>query len=192
MALRNIEQDPVYQALLDELLDEVAPLVEAAEGPMRRREGFIFLSAPGSVTPTHVDPEHNILLQVRGTKEFNVGVFSDRTVEARHLERVYRGGHCNVDQQPDELVTHALAPGDGLYVRPDAPHFVLNGPTPSVSLSITWRTPVIRRAERVHRANGRLRQLHLRPKPPGHSPARDGAKAAVARVDTAFTKLARR
>ena len=44
---------------------------------MTEREGFIFLSAPGSTTPAHTDPEHNFLLQVRGPKEMNVGAFPD-------------------------------------------------------------------------------------------------------------------
>jgi len=35
---------------------------------MGRREGFIFVSSPGSVTPHHMDPEHNFLLQITRTE----------------------------------------------------------------------------------------------------------------------------
>src|SRR3954469_7497792 len=45
MVLKNIETDPEYQALLHRTLDEVVPLIGDREGEMRRREGFIFLSA---------------------------------------------------------------------------------------------------------------------------------------------------
>jgi hypothetical protein len=31
-----------------------------------------------------------------------------------------------------------MPPGDGVYVYPFAPHWVKNGPEPSVSLSITF------------------------------------------------------
>jgi cytochrome P450 len=32
---------------------------------MCQREGFIFISSPGAVTPFHLDPEHNFLLQIK-------------------------------------------------------------------------------------------------------------------------------
>ena len=77
---------------------------------MQDREGFVFLSAPGSVTPTHVDPEHNLLLQVRGTKEMNVGRFPDAETEQRDLERFYGGGHRNIDQLPVGAQTFSARP----------------------------------------------------------------------------------
>ena len=75
MVVKFIESDPEYRALLNELLDEVDPLVPDAEGDTTRREGFIFLSAPNSTTPAHVDPEHNFLLQIQGSKTMVVGRF---------------------------------------------------------------------------------------------------------------------
>ena len=189
MVLKNVEQDPAYRALLDELLDEVAPLVGDAEGGMEGREAFIFISAPGSITPSHVDPEHNFLLQVRGTKAMNVGTFDDPAAEQRELERVYAGGHRNIEQLPDSVETFDLHPGDGVYVRPDAPHFVQNGPDVSISLSITWRTAITRRTGRVHRVNKRLRTLHLAPAAPGRRPQVDRVKEVVARVDSGMEKV---
>jgi hypothetical protein len=75
--------------------------------------------------------------------------------------------------------TFRMAPGDGVYVYPFAPHWVRNGPTPSVSLSITFRTAVSQRAEHVQHVNAKLRRLHLSPQPPGRSPPRDAFKAGV-------------
>ncbi len=66
--LKNIEQVPAYHDLLLGLLDELRPEIEAATGAMLTPQGFIFVSSPNSVTPYHFDPEHNILLQIRGTK----------------------------------------------------------------------------------------------------------------------------
>jgi ribosomal protein L16 Arg81 hydroxylase len=182
MVLKNIEIDPEYRALLNETLDEVAPLVADREGGMRRREGFIFLSAPDSTTPAHVDPEHNFLLQVRGTKTMVVGRFPDPDQEQQELERFYGGGHRNIALMPDEPREFPLNPGDGVYVPVNAPHLVRNGPTVSVSLSITWRTPSTVVMEKAHVANARLRRLGLSPSAPGRHPRADRVKAGVART----------
>jgi hypothetical protein len=192
MVLKNVEADPAYRALLDQCLDEVQSLVGDREGGMKQREAFIFLSAPESVTPSHVDPEHNFLLQIRGTKQMHVGRFNDPRTEQRELERIYFGGHRNIEQVPDDVERYDLNPGDGVYVRPDAPHYVINGPGTSVSFSITWRTPTTKRTARVHRANGHLRRLRLDPKAPGADPLRDRAKEAMAIGAGAALKSGRR
>ncbi len=181
MVLKNIEQHPAYRELLYSTLDEVVPLLAGADAQMQDREGFVFLSAPGSVTPSHVDPEHNFLLQIRGTKDMNVGEFPDPETEQRDLERFYGGGHRNIDHLPAKMQTFGLGPGDGVYVPPNAPHWVQNGESVSVSLSITWRTPVTDRVARVHGINARLRRLHLSPRAPGEDSVRDRAKARLSR-----------
>ena len=70
--LKNIETVPDYRALLMDLLGELAPVVEPRTGAMLTPQGFVFISSPGSITPFHFDPEHNILLQLRGTKVMHV------------------------------------------------------------------------------------------------------------------------
>jgi hypothetical protein len=182
MVLKNIEADPEYKALLDELLDEVMPLVADREGRMHDREGYIFLSAPNSTTPAHLDPEHNFLLQVRGTKTMVVGRFADADREQRELERFYGGGHRNIELELLDEQEFPLSPGDGVYVPFNAPHLVRNGPALSVSLSITWRTPRTRTAVKAHLANSRLRRLGLSPRPPGERERADRVKAEVARA----------
>jgi mannose-6-phosphate isomerase-like protein (cupin superfamily) len=182
MVLKNIEHVREYATLLDSLLDEVPAAALAGEGGMGRREGFLFLSAPHSVTPVHMDPEHNFLLQVRGTKEMIVGSFDDRAHEQRECERYYSGRHRNLDRLPATEQDFQLAPGDGVYVPVHAPHRVRNGAGVSVSLSITFHTPATRRAAAVHAANARLRRAGLAPAPPGLHPARDLAKATALRL----------
>lgn len=179
LVLWNIEQDPRYRELLDACLDGVEPLVRPEHGPLVRRMAFLFLSAPGAVTPAHFDPEHNFLLQIRGTKEMNVGRFPDRAAELRELDRYHDGGHRNIELVPADVTTFEMAPGDGVYVPPWAPHWVRNGPAVSMSLSITFRTRASARDERVHRANAKLRKVRLRPRPAGASTVADQAKAAV-------------
>ena len=189
MVLKNIETDPAYRELLDRTLDEVAPYLGRREGGMGRREGFIFLSAPNSVTPVHFDPEHNFLLQVRGTKQMSVGRFDDAASEQRELERYYQGGHRNLDTVPRDSTQFALTPGDGVYVPVHAPHWVTNGPTVSVSLSITFYTRATDRLARVHVCNGFLRRRGLSPRPPGSNPVIDRTKEALTRAARVLRRL---
>ncbi len=180
MVLKNIEADPAYRELLDVTLDEVAAHARG-EGPMGQREGFIFLSAPGSVTPAHFDPEHNLLLQVRGEKTMNVGHFLDAEQQQRELERYYGGGGRNIDWLPAEPRSYVLRPGDGVYVPPHAPHWVTVPDAVAVSLSITFRTQRTVDAVVLHKINGTLRRLHLSPPPVGARPSTDRVKLLAGR-----------
>jgi Cupin superfamily protein len=182
MVLKNIELDGAYKRLLDECLDQVEPLVADREGGMNKREGFIFLSAPGSMTPSHTDPEHNFLLQVRGSKAMNVGEFPDTETAQLALEQALGGGGRNVDWEPKDPRLFDLHPGEGVYVPPHAPHWVKNGDSVSVSLSITFGTPASEQAIRVHSLNARIRRLGLSPKPPGERPGLDRRKAACSKA----------
>lgn len=179
MVLWNLEQVSDYRKLLDEVLDEVKPHVPRREQGMLRRECFLFLSAPNSVTPVHFDPEHNFLLQIRGLKQMNVGRFPDKAWETRELNRYYDGGHRNLDDIPPCSETFLMKPGDGCYVYPWAPHWVKNGPEPSISISITFRTGRSQRYERASLFNRRLRRHGLAPRPVGESHQVDQAKAAA-------------
>lgn len=178
MVLKQIQQIPAYDQVLNETLDEVNPMVKGREGGMNLREGFIFLSAPDSTTPAHTDHEHNFLLQIRGTKAINVGRWHDRAEEQQQVEKMF-GGDRNMDHMPYDPTLYDLHPGDGVYVPPNAPHWVVNGPEVCVSLSITFRTPVTERGAIVHGVNRRLRKLHFSPRPPGEHLATDKAKAAA-------------
>jgi hypothetical protein len=184
--LKNIEQDADYEALLLSLLGELKPLIEAKTGAMLKPQGFIFVSSPNAVTPYHFDPEHNILLQLRGTKamtQFPAGdafYAPDETHEGYHT-----GGHRNLVWR-DELATGGtewpLAPGDGLFVPVMAPHHVKNGPEPSISLSITWRSDWSFAEADARAFNGVLRKAGMRPQAPGRFPEQNRGKALAWRA----------
>jgi cupin superfamily protein len=179
MVFWYIEQHPDYADLLDACLDEAAAYVGNQEGGMCQREGFLFLSAPGAVTPVHFDPEHNFLLQIKGMKDMHVCKFPDRESELRELDRYHDGGHRNLEAVPTEGELFSMDPGDGVYVPSFMPHWVQNGDEASISLSITFRTHTSRRHERVHRMNARMRRLKLSPKPAGASDTRDRIKEGL-------------
>jgi hypothetical protein len=177
MVFWHVEELPEYRALLHEILGEVTARVAGREGRLGPLEAFIFFSAPGCVTPAHVDPEHNFLLQVAGTKEFVAGTYPDSEARQRTAERYYYGAeHRNLDWLPEPALTVTLEPGTGVYSPYLCPHWVRNGDEVSISFSATFQTSARQKWGRVHRFNGRLRRLGLAPRPPGRVAALDETK----------------
>jgi quercetin dioxygenase-like cupin family protein len=177
MVLKNVEADAAYAAAMEGALAEIAPAAAAETGPMAKKIAFIFISSPGAVTPFHMDPEHNILMQLSGTKTMRVypakgAIVSDEQHEAYHAGDAHR----NLTHRPefDALAeVHELRPGDALYVPVKAPHWVANGPEPSVSFSITWRSRLSLDEASLRLANRWVRARGLNPPPPGERPVRD-------------------
>lgn len=184
--LKNIEQVPAYEALLMGLLEEIRPEIEAATGAMLTPQGFIFVSSPNSVTPYHFDPEHNILLQIRGSKVMTQFPAGDPRFVLDEAHETYHSGGPRELRWDDAFLTHGtpfpLSPGEALFVPVMAPHFVQNGPAPSVSLSITWRSEWSYRESDARIMNAILRERGLRPAAPGRWPQQNYAKAYAFRM----------
>lgn len=193
MVIKHVERDPEYRALLDATLDEAGALSEAIDPGMCEREGHVFVSSPGSVTPFHMDHEHNFLLQVRGRKTLRVWDRDDRAILAEDdLERFYDGARRNLSYRGDfdaKARAFELAPGDGLHVPINSPHGVKNGDAVSVSFSITFKTPRALRRGALLRVNARLRARGWKPSPPGLHPARDAAKWGLFRAARGAKRL---
>lgn len=184
--LKNIEQVPAYRDLLIGLLDEIRPDIEAATGAMLKPQGFIFVSSPHSITPYHFDPEHNILLQIRGTKVMTQFPAGDTRFVPDVAHETYHWGGPRELQWDDSFLAHgrafALSPGEALFVPVMAPHFVKNGPAPSVSLSITWRSEWSYRESDARIFNAILRARGLDPKAPGRWPQQNYGRAFAFRM----------
>ena len=173
--LKNIENVAAYRTLLMDLLGELEPVVTPRTGAMLTPQGFIFISSPGSITPFHFDPEHNILLQLQGRKVMNVWPAGDeRFAHRREHERYHTGGHRNLpweDEYRCDAQQVPLGPGDAVLMPVMAPHFVANGDAPSISLSITWRSEWSYRESEAHAANAALRRMGLDPVMPPRWPS---------------------
>ncbi|UYV14286.1 cupin-like domain-containing protein [Porphyrobacter sp. ULC335] len=184
--LKNIEQVPAYEDLLLGLLEEIRPEIETATGAMLTPQGFIFVSSPNSVTPYHFDPEHNILLQIRGTKAMTQFPAGDSRFVPDQAHETYHSGGPRELKWDDSFLTHGsvfpLSPGEALFVPVMAPHFVKNGPAPSVSLSITWRSEWSYRESDARIFNAILRERGLHPAAPGRWPHQNYAKAYAFRA----------
>ncbi|MGK2909333.1 MAG: cupin-like domain-containing protein [Sphingobium sp.] len=165
VVMKNVECDPEYAAMLDSALAELAPMVDRKTGPMLHREAFIFLSSPNSVTPFHMDPEHNILLQIEGEKTMTVFPAGDPgLVPPQQSEGFHGGAHRNLSWDEQFLSkgkATTLLSGDAILVPVKAPHFVNNGPAVSISFSITWRSERSIAEGELHSLNAALRRRGL-------------------------------
>ena len=184
--LKNIEQDPAYHALLLALLGELKPQIEAKTGAMLRPQGYVFISSPDAVTPYHFDPEHNILLQLVGSKVMTQFPAGDARFAPDATHESYHSGGPRELVWRDELATggreFALGPGDAVMVPVMAPHHVRNGPASSISLSITWRSDWSFAEADARCWNGLLRKAALNPRPPRRWPHTNRGKALAFRA----------
>jgi hypothetical protein len=191
--LKTIDQDPLYAALMREVLAEIAPVIGRTTGAMMRLEGFIFISSPDAVTPLHFDPEYNILFQARGSKTMTVFPAADpEIIGDPFFEQYFAGGPRNLpwrDEWAARGTPITIAPGEAIYVPILAPHWVRTHGEVSVSLSLTWRSEWSFHHADACRFNRRLRARGLRPASPRLYPAdnrlKSYAERALARIERA-------
>ena len=194
MVIRNIEKAPAYSELAYGILDSLKDTIERETGEMMRREAFMFISSPGAVTPFHIDEEHNILIQIEGTKTFTIYSQHDRELASQtDLERFHSGAHRNLKLNPEMAGRGEpihMEPGTALYVPPLAPHHVkVTSDVPSLSLSITWRSESSKRTCYLHQINHKLREKGVTPKFPGQSKLGDNVKIWKASAAARLAKV---
>jgi hypothetical protein len=186
VALTFIEQDETYRALLHEVIEDLRGAIEPRTGAIHKPQAFVFVSSPGAVTPYHFDPEHNILMQIRGEKVMTQFPAGDPFYAPAQVHEAYHTGGPRELTWREEMLAggtdFALAPGQGLMVPVMAPHFVRNGAQVSVSLSITWRSEWSYAEGAAHAFNGVLRRWGMRPAFPGRWPAQNRGKALAWRA----------
>jgi hypothetical protein len=177
LVLKYVERDPEYAGLLQACLDEIRPYSEPIAPGMTQPQAFIFVTSPGSVTPYHIDPEHNFLLQIRGAKEIRMLDGRDRQIVSEEdLESFYsdRGRNLKLRNEHEQAGwTYQLQPGQGLHFPVTYPHWVRNGSDVSISFSITFRTPDLDRRRALYQANAEIRNGGSTPWPVGKNALRD-------------------
>jgi hypothetical protein len=143
----------------------------------------LYLAAAGAVSRFHADPSHNLVHQVTGTRE--VHVFSprdERLIDAATRPKVFlvRGefpryrAECEPSAQRLEI-----GPGQAVYLPLLAGHWLVNGPEPSISYTISLRTPEVLREKLCHRFDARMAHLGIHHAPYGSHPLRERCKASV-------------
>jgi hypothetical protein len=196
MALHNVQEDPLYRTLVDEVLDYVRPMIEPKDPGMCHRAGWIFVTSPGAVTPYHMDHEHNFILQVLGKKTLHVFDPLDRNIVTERSLELFHALHSRElvrYREEFERTAHVfeLSPGMGGYMPTTAPHWVKNGDGVSITISCTYYTRSTLRRKLLHKGNYFLRGLGLEPKPVDELPLRDDAKALAFKAHLAAKQLLR-
>jgi hypothetical protein len=182
LTLLNIERQPAYRRLIDEQLEALAGRCGLPADAWRRRMGFVFASSPGSVTGAHFDIEHSLLLQLRGNRVLSFGAFADDATLDHEVRRYWNGSYGKLATMPRQTDEVRVGPGTGVYIPPYRPHWLHNGDTASLSLTITFFTRDNDDESLVHAFNERARKLGLHPRRIGSAPRRDRAKAAAMRA----------
>ena len=190
IALYNVQTSPAYRAFLDEVMAAAGPLVAGQQGRLYDVGGFIFISAPPSVTPFHIDRENNFWLQIAGQKTMSVWDHRDReAVPAANVERFILDGSLEGVTLRPEIRDHAhdfvVGPGDGVYFPSTSPHmtstetsWVRPGNAVSISIGVVFYSDLTRRHRRIFRTNHFLRSIGIEPRMPGASRAGDLVKEA--------------
>ena len=181
IALYNAETDPAYAALVQEALESVKGVIERDQTHYFSPQLFIFISAPPSVTPFHIDRENNFWLQIRGRKIMSVWDHQDRTiipantVEDFIVDRSLSEVRLN-DQIEQKKQEWEFSAGDGVYFPSTSPHATRtlaewsnSDDAVSVSAGIVFYTDTTRQHAYIHACNRSLRKLGVSPRFPGAS-----------------------
>lgn len=197
MSLLNVQTDPIYRELVDEVLDSVRPKVELKDPGMSYRGGWIFVSSPRTVTPFHIDKEHNFILQIKGQKTVYVWEPDDlRVVSERARDNFHSRHDRELIRWREEFreMAHCfkLGPGQGAYMPSTSPHLVEVGDEPSITVSFTYYTDSTRRDSLIHKVRGRLAEMGINIAPSLGARVFDEALYFGARAARTATRIAYR
>ena len=179
MVIKRVEKDPDYKAVLDAFVQEANIAAGRSANDYSDVEGFIFVSSAKATTPFHLDAEENILIQLHGDKFVRTFDNADRKLISEAAMEISPSKHRNQhyeDWYENRATLHTLKPGDAVHMPYMVPHWVSTGDSYSISMAMTWKTPEVKRLNKIRLMNGTLRHIGLPQKPPGVSPMRDAAK----------------
>jgi hypothetical protein len=183
--VRSPERDPSFHALFQQLLADVNEMTGASGGASGDgTKLYMFIAAPGAVTPFHFDRNSTLLFQFRGQKNIWVAPpWDERVVSAADKEAfVARSGRRPLWRDEMEALGTAFhfSPGEALHIPFISPHYVRNGTDDvSISLSIIFNTRATAAQLRALEFNHAARTRGFSPARVGASGARDAAKSAA-------------
>lgn len=158
--LRNVHDvDARYRTVVDRMFAELSERIPGFDAP--RRGGGILISSPNAQVYYHADLPGQALFQISGVKRVYVYPNKAPFITERQLEDIALFDmELDVPYEPwfdrYAMVTD-LHPGEMLTWSLNAPHRVQNLDCLNVSMTISYSTEAIRRAQVVNLANGILR-----------------------------------
>ena len=168
MLLRHVQADPAYRDLINTALDPIQPTIERMDPGMYYRAGWIFVASPHTTTPFHIDRNHGILLQIRGTKKVYVWDQDDIAVCSERARDSFHSSHSlDMVKWQEEFRERAhvfeVGPGMGAYIPITSPHMVETGTEPSITISLTYSTRATRHNAMEHVLHDLLRRHGVSP-----------------------------
>lgn len=198
IALYNVQTDPEYGRFVRNVVDSAGPVFRGQR--VLDVRGFVFISAPPSVTPFHIDRENNFWLQIRGHKTLSVWDHRDReTVAAGDVELFIGDGTLKNVRLTEAARGRArefdCGPGDGVYFPSTSPHmthtdtaWVTAEDAVVISIGVVFYTGSTRRTAYAHAFNHVLRRFGLHPRLAGSSDWLDRIKFPFGRAVIALRR----
>ena len=183
IVLKRADKNEEYARVLKECMAELQEFTGLnLDRVMKVQEVILFITSPKRVTTYHIDRECSLLLQIRGDKRISIFDRNDREVlSEEEIERFWSVDH-NAPRYKPELQSHAavyeMKPGIGVHIPVNAPHWVQNGDSISISLNVNFQYRDTARAN-LYRLNFLLRKMGVQPSPPGISPMKDRVKSVA-------------
>lgn len=158
--LRNVSSvDSRYRDVLDQMFGELDERLGGFDAP--KRQCGILISSPNAQVYYHADLPGQHLWQIMGTKRVYVYPTSAPFLTPRQLEDIALFDvEVDMPYAPwydEHAQVYELAPGQMLSWPLNAPHRVENLDCVNVSMTVSYTSEEIRRAQIVHLANGILR-----------------------------------
>ncbi len=186
--LKHIEREDGYRELMEQVVCDALQLAGDAGQQLFRKikwfEAIVFITSPNRVTEYHIDRECSWIFQIRGEKSIHLFNRADKdVVPEEELERFYTVDNHASEYKPqfeDRALVYNMAPGTGVHIPVNTPHWLKNGNNVSITLNVNFQFHDVEIAN-LYKANYYLRRAGLKPALPGRNEAIDRLKA------TAFT-----
>jgi hypothetical protein len=184
--LKHVEREEGYREVMEAAVCDALKLAgEAGEELFRKIKWFeaiVFITSPNRVTEYHIDRECSWIFQIRGDKQIHLFDRADKdVVPEEELERFYTVDNRASEYKPqfeERALVYDMAPGTGVHIPVNTPHWLKNGDNVSITLNVNFQfyDDVI---ANLYKANYYLRRAGLKPGLPGANPVGDRAKALV-------------
>ena len=193
--VREPESNPVFRGLFNDLTEDVKRFANKIDPGLEGFKLYLFIAAPNSVTPFHIDRYSTFLFQIQGHKDVNVwNPWNKSLVSDIDLEKFFsfkKGFAPELKEHYlDKATVNHIHPGEAIHIPFVAPHWIKNSNEVSVSLSIIFNSRKTTNIADSLRFNNWYRKKFRKPAQPVNiSSFNDAAKATIYKTYQAISKL---
>ncbi len=172
IAIKSPELHPSFKDLYSDLIGDLSELMQANGSGVNPIEPtlWLFIASPGAVTPFHFDRFSNVVMQIRGSKEFAVFPPGVEEVISQKVTEAY------MDWTPVDIpwtecrdkyaLKYNFKVGEAIHIPFTSGHYVKNGTEDiSISLSIFFHTDETLKLSKAMKFNNHIRRFGFSPKP---------------------------